>query len=167
MRVQSLVRGDQAALLLNLKGAGGGMCWWCGVIFFIRKTPISQNNFCPAVCTSAKMNVPSWNFWKPKQCMAHLLSCKQRSGPRYFWKFPSVCNSLCQYKLFFSSHCLFHIPTHLEFMTWECPMAPRRASKGRHVTQGSRAGSLPGLTNSSDLCKSERAFSALSENSIC
>lgn len=41
------------------------------------------------------------------------------------------------------------VPTHLEFTTRECPMAPRRSSKGRCVTQGSRAESLPGLTVSS------------------
>lgn len=101
----------QAALLLNLKGAEGGMCWCGGVTVFMTNPPASENTFCSATYTSAKMNVPSWIFWKPKQCMAHVLLCKQRWDPRYFWKFPSVCNSLCQYELFFLSCCVFPSPS--------------------------------------------------------
>lgn len=103
--VRSLVQGDPGSSSPEPERS-----WCCGILFFLRKTPISQNIFCPAICTSAKMNVPSWNFWKPKQFMAHLLLCKQWSGPRYFWKFPSVCNSLCQYEFFFSSHWLSPSP---------------------------------------------------------
>lgn len=102
--------GEIRAALLNLKGAEGSMCWCCGVTFCIRKPPILETKFCPALYISAKINVPSWNFWKPKQCMARLLLCKERSGPQYFWRFPLVCNSLCQYELFFSSLCLFASP---------------------------------------------------------
>jgi len=61
----------------------------------------------------------------------------------------------------------FPVLTHPESATRECPVAQRRASEGRRVTQGSSAESLPGSTISSDLCKSKRAFSALSENGVC
>lgn len=71
--------------LLNVRGAEGGMCCWCGITFFIRKPPTSEINFCPAVYTSTNTNVPSWDFWKPKQRVAHLLLCEQRSGHWYGW----------------------------------------------------------------------------------
>lgn len=156
-----LSREIQAAFLLNLKGAGGGMCWCRGVIFFISKTPL----------------LPCYYLWKwmcqaeifGNQSSAWLIYCcvNRDQVPGMSESSPQSVIAFASMSFSFHLSVFFPVPTHLEFATRECPMAPRRASKGRRMTQGSRAESLPGLTISSDLCKSKRAFSALIENSIC
>lgn len=90
-------------------------CWrrhvlvvWC--YLFHKKTTNFRKWLCPLVHASANTNGPSWNFWKPKQCMAHVLLCEQRSGHWYLWV-PSVWNSLCHCELFGLCLCLFPSPS--------------------------------------------------------
>lgn len=132
---------------------------WC--YLFHKKT----TNFCPAVYTSSNTNVPSWNFWKPKQCMAHLLLCEQRSGYWYIWVPLSLEQPLPLWTFQFiplsfpqSQHMLNSQHSNVPWL-WEghqkAGVWPRAAGL-----------SPPGFTISPDLCKSKRAFGAWSANTI-